>query len=516
MKSLIAAAIAAACLSTSAFALTTPATLSDADKDQLIERCLAKGTLDPDTLEGRPEAEVIQALQDCADGPAAATQAAAPAPVVTQPAPVVVRQPVVRYSRPAAAVVEEDDPAPSYSGGGFSGSGFGGGRFGRGGGFGGGDGGGQGGDGGDQVGDAGGNTGGGQGQGGKGQGGKGQGGGTADTGDKGTGGNGTGGNTPGSQANNKPPMTQSQKDAVEASKFKPNENKISTTNIPHDNGTFTQVTKTQTKDQNGNVHVTTSEQLRDKNGKPVGNPIVKNQDFTPKDIADIQATHSQKLLMAKAVSANGSAFHKGLKTASLGDRIRDKMLANGKLPNGKLADGKLPNGKLANGGKVCVKAPCNSATSSQAGKSALERFKQMQAKTGDKHQTGKTAIDRFKQMQANAGNKHQTGKNALERFKQMQAKHTGGNVKVANAKIGNAKVTTAKTHVGNSMSNRHIGSKHPGTVSKQRVATNHKVGTTHTTKMSGAHRQLFKQHTAKVASSHKSSGGAKKVRIAHR
>lgn len=495
MKSLIAAAIAAACLSTSAFALTTPATLSDTDKDQLIERCLAKGTLDPDTLEGRPEAEVIQALQDCADGPAAATQAAVPAPVVTQPAPVVVRQPVVRYSRPAAAVVEEDDPAPSSSGGGFSGGGFGAGRFGRGGGFGGG--GGQGGDGGDQVGDAGGNPGGGQGQGGKGQGG----GTTADTGDKGTGGKGTGGNTPGSQANNKPPMTQSQKDAVEASKFKPNENKTSTTNIPHDNGTFTQVTKTQTKDQNGNVHVTTSEQLRDKNGNPVGNPIVKNQDFTPKDIADIQSTHSQQSLMAKAVSANGNAFHKGQKTASLGDRIRDKMLANGKLPNGKLADGKLQNGKLANGGKVCVKAPCNPATGNQAGKSAIERFKQ---------------------MHANAGNKHQTGKNALERFKQMQAKHNGsnvkvGNVKVGNAKIGNTKVTTAKTHVGNSMSSRHIGSKHAGTVSKQRVATNHKVGTTHTTtKMSGAHRHLFKQHTTKVASSHKASGGAKKVRIAHR
>lgn len=545
MKSLIVSAIAAAFLSTSAIAAPT---MSEAEKDRLIDLCVAKGTLDTDTLEGLPEDEVIQKLQECADGPAAAP-VAYPAPTYRRPAP----QPVYQA------------PAPSYSGGGYSGGGYSGGgssdddgdagggfvgRGGRGGGggFGGGGFAGRGGDGGDGGdGGAGGGFGGGGGNGG----GNGGGGTTADNGGGGNPGGGGnvpggsnpggnnpgGGTTPGTGGNqpNSPPLTNIQKDALIGDKLQPNGNIQTTANKPIGNG-LTENTRTiVTKDQNGVVHVRQIKQIVDAQGKPVGTPTVSQNDFTKKDIDVLKAANGKnpigdaptlaakngkngakdQLIAFKDKGANGKANPQAdkLKNAGLADKAKQKMAdaknakgLNAKDPNGKnkqmsmgdrikqrMADAKK-GGKLQNG-KVCVKAPCNATT---AGNNALERFKQRQAQkatqTANAGKAGKTnAMERFKQRQAH--NATQPGKsqknhaNVANHFKQHQAKQQ----KVAHNSGGGLKKLQAH---------------HP----KTRVAS-HKT-TTRSVKptRSAAHKTFFKPRTNQASR----GGSSKKTRVARR
>lgn len=207
-------------------------------------------------------------------------------------------------------------------------------------------------------------------------------------------------------------------------------------------------------------------------------------------------TTTPECVSGRAGAFKGKLAANGQKSLSLGDKLKQNM-ANAK------------------GTKHCIKAPCNTAVSGQTGKTALDRFKDRLAKrgtaqAGNTHQAGKTALERFKQMQAKGkqtnGGKvttagHQAGKNALDRFKQMQAKAHVGN-KVGQAKTTGIQHASASKHVpmtGNHGSNRKIASSHS------------------TVKSSAVHRQFFKQHAAtKTASSHKSSGGSKKMRVAHR
>jgi hypothetical protein len=378
MKSLILAAVVAASLSTSAFALDT---LSEVDKDKLIDQCAAKHTLDPNLLTGLPEDEVIAKLQDCANGPDATPVAAS-----------------TTAQRFAAAQSEAGSvsPAPRRSSGGFStasassdddtgasdgasdanaGGGGLGGLFGH-----------------HHHGD--------QDDGG---------GGTATDTTNGTtpaattattgpaagtgaGTTGTAGTAAGTGANPAPKLSTVQKDAVLGSGLKAGEGKesISAKNIG--NG-LKQVTVAQvTKNADGTVTVKRQVTTVNAQGAQVGTPKTTNQKFTPADINVLKSANGTNPIGNAPTFApqNGVNAAQNLHSAqhlSLRDRINQKMAAAGK-------------------------PGANTKTS------ALDRFKQkLQAKSTNPTLAKSSALDRFKQRQAAKAN-------TASHFRQIHAQKT--------------------------------------------------------------------------------------------